>query len=155
MAEIVKELEVPKRFNYDYSKKDLSCFLGNHSTIKFIHDVYYNIAFSNIFCENGARPKKSFLLEGENGTGKTLAVKCIVGELFKRGINTHVEEYSIGTHGSHFVDKGSINLQEFFTKAQDKLILMLKNIVLGLMVLILLIKEVLIYRNFLLKLKIN
>src|SRR3989339_94 len=102
MAEIVKELEVPKRFNYDYSKKDLSCFLGNHSTIKFIHDVYYNIAFSNIFCENGARPKKSFLLEGENGTGKTLAVKCIVGELFKRGINTHVEEYSIGTHGSHF-----------------------------------------------------
>ena len=121
MAEIVKELEVPKRFNYDYSKKDLSCFLGNHLTIKLIHDIYYNIAFSNIFCENGARPKKSFLLEGENGTGKTLAVKCIVGELFKRGINTHVEEYSIGTHGSHFVDKGSINLQEFFTKAQEKL----------------------------------
>ena len=63
MAELVKELEAPKRFNYDYSKKDLSCFLGNSSTIKLIHDIYYNIAFSNIFCENGARPKNLFFLK--------------------------------------------------------------------------------------------
>jgi len=65
MAEIVKELEVPKRFNYDYSKKDLSCFLGNHSTIKFIHDVYYkNYECDFIDCiKNNKKP----LTDGKNG----------------------------------------------------------------------------------------
>src|SRR3989339_527380 len=111
MAEIVKELEVPKRFNYDYSKKDLSCFLGNHLTIKLIHDIYYNIAFSNIFCENGARPKKSFLLEGENGDENDKRINTLMTNLQKIHDSDSQEYLFFITNEPKLMDKASIRSQ--------------------------------------------
>jgi len=109
-------------------KNDLNEFLGNYKTRIEIRDLCLNILGTQTFSAMGIKQDKSFLLYGDPGLGKTYAISCIEGELEKRNHKTFVLDYTIGTHGTAYINMGSVNLQKFF----DKGINMLSNDKIGL-----------------------
>jgi len=83
-----------------------------------------------VFNSMGVTPPSTFLLEGAAGTGKTLAIHALnnsnnINIGLKQGTEEEVSasdygllvfEYSIGRHGTAYINRGSRVVQNFFDK---------------------------------------
>ena len=97
---------------------------------EFADDFSLYSSNTGIFSSMGVNAPSTFLLEGEPGTGKTMAIhalnnsynksvfiKSLKGEPLKGAdFNLMVFEYSIGRHGTAYINRGSRTVQTFFDK---------------------------------------
>lgn len=106
---------------------------------QFIEDVILSIENKKVFEKTGLVPDKSFLLEGQPGTGKTYSVKALRNTLNKeflkdyeryeqqKMINPDFDEYpkpnviffsyDIGKYGTSYINQGSKIVEKFFENA--------------------------------------
>ena len=105
---------------------------------KFSEDFISNVSNFRTYQYFGVQPDKVYLLEGEPGTGKTMAVNAIKNTMNKdlyeytmalnkddrptdqemrRQCKGLFFEYSIGEHGTAYINMGSRRVQGFFETA--------------------------------------
>ncbi|MBS3094165.1 ATP-binding protein [Candidatus Pacearchaeota archaeon] len=105
----------------DYSILSLDDFIGSAEMYSEVGKIFREIANANLFRVAGSEPDKSYLFYGPPGTGKTHLVDCMYWELFQQNRYFGLKEYSIGTHGTAFINVGSVNLQKFFDEGKKGL----------------------------------
>jgi SpoVK/Ycf46/Vps4 family AAA+-type ATPase len=110
---------------------------------EFLDDFLLGLEAEGVCNSMGVDTTKTYLLEGNPGTGKTLSIKALNNELNKdyfakqvdylsglgRGkegivptmedIKAMVFEYSIGRYGTKFINEGSRIMQQFFDTAKS------------------------------------
>jgi len=96
---------------------------------KFVDDFIINVKKAGIFESMGVQPTKTAILEGEKGTGKTLAVQIINNEINKKLLTEIMTKhpnptfslftlpYDIGRYGTPYINQGSKIMQTFFDTA--------------------------------------
>ena len=133
--------------NKSNSKKYSSISIANTPLIRdvvgtartFLEDIVLGIDAEDICNSMGVSSDKTFLLEGSPGTGKTMAIHALNNDLnieyYKKSIaaqesnvkgmaptiqdiNMLMFEYSIGKHGSKYINESSKNLQNVFDVAK-------------------------------------
>ncbi|MDO8517415.1 MAG: ATP-binding protein [Nanoarchaeota archaeon] len=115
-----EDMVVKTKKNSGYPDTSLLCDLrGNNELKKEIDDIYLQMANRDLYCLGGIQPDKSYLFYGPAGTGKTLGVRCLYGELLSHKKSFGLMEYSIGNYGTAYINMGSKNLQEFFDSGQS------------------------------------
>lgn len=97
----------------------------------FIDDLETNVKGKNVFEVLGIQPNKTFLLEGEKGTGKTMSIKAYNNSKNK-GIYDHIDEngkvdtcqysvlsfaYDTGKYGTAYINMSSRVIDAFFSQA--------------------------------------
>jgi len=118
-----------KESDKDSGNHELSDFYYCRDNFPLIQDVYGDKEFKNgiediilgiqnhrLYYALGAKPPKTFLFYGPPGTGKTFSANAIgntVGQIIKPKEILWVP-YNIGTHGTAYINMGSVKLQKVF-----------------------------------------
>lgn len=92
----------------------LKDFLGNQSTKLELEQIIKSMTFPKLFRAYGITPDQGILLNGPHGTGKTWFVECLQGELLSNGFMYARLDYSIGSHGTAYINENSVNMQKLF-----------------------------------------
>ncbi len=100
---------------------------------EFIDDFLTNVDGKGVYEIMGVQPHKTFLLEGQKGTGKSMAVQAINNDRNKAvhdkiagygstevdlgDFNILVFPYDIGSYGTAYINMSSKIIQDFFNQA--------------------------------------
>ena len=103
---------IPTRDDYSWPRlRDVITSPELHTTLE---DLLHGIYKPEVFGVFGIVPDKTFMLQGQPGTGKTLSVKALRNELNLRGVNATYAPYDIGTYGTAYINLGAVQLKKFF-----------------------------------------
>lgn len=112
---------IPYVCNQDYPR--LKDVFGSDEFVGGIEDIVNSMNNQMLYYAMGAKPPKTFLFYGPPGTGKTFTANAIGNELGALNNPKKVLwlPYNIGTHGTAYINMGSVNLQGVFDSGYDAL----------------------------------
>ena len=84
-----------------------------------LQDIVSNMTYHELHKIYGVEAEHSFLFHGPPGTGKTYGVHAIRNELEKTGKSVGYYEYSIGEHGTAYINMGARILEDFLDGITD------------------------------------
>jgi len=113
---VEEEMYLPDNDDYDYLL--LTSIIGSVKLKEKIGEIFDYITHQELFELMCAKPKKSFLFVGQQGTGKNFSVKAIRNELMKPGNNVIYHPYSIGRYGTAYINRGARYLQNYFDQGR-------------------------------------
>ena len=103
----------------DFERPRLSDIAGNKAFKEKLELIVESMLRPQLYQLFGLEPDKTFLLSGPPGSGKTYAVRAMRNELAARGKNVLWAPYSIGQHGTAYINMNSVILQNFFDQTRS------------------------------------
>ncbi len=98
----------------DLPKETLDDYVLSNYNKKEIKQTISSMVCPKLYEMHGIHPAKSTLLEGPPGNGKTFLIKCIQGELAKRGKYFGRLDFNLGEVGSSYINENSRRIHDFF-----------------------------------------
>ena len=142
---IIDESEVSFYYKMPKSEPQIEDLVGEAK--RFAEEFLLSLVAKDSFIKAGVHPDKSFLLEGDAGTGKTYSVEALNNTLnkgYNALLNRYVDEwyshrgdkkaqrklkkpplnayffpYDIGSYGTAFINRGSRIVEAFFNVAMQ------------------------------------